>query len=306
MESVDKENRIKPLDSKSFWLENDLSVFFGPAGVGKSIFAVAIAAEISKKLNEKVLYYDFELDEREFMSRFTKEFLGPNFLRAEPTSDDLKTLDGEQMVNDIENAYVKEKIKFYVVDNISIILEDPTNYDKAKRFVLGFKSLVDKYHDISILLVGHTPKRDKALPVTADSLAGSKALTNFCKSVFAIMPSVKGKNIVYVKQVKTRNSELLYDENNVIEYHLVKKCDCLYFKEIGTSKESEHLFSDKNKSSKENDERNKRIMKLHNEGNSPRKIEELLPKYGFSLSHTRIHQIIKEIDEKQSNSKKHK
>ena len=294
MKTVKNEDRIQPLDEKSLWLQNDLCIFFGPAGVGKSIFVVGLAVEISKKLQEKVLYFDFELSEREFMSRFTQEFLGDFFCRAEPSNEELMTLEGRRMVDTIESIYLKDKIKYYIIDNISIILEDPTNYDKAKRFVLMFKSLVDKYSDMSILLVGHTPKRDKSAPVSSDTLAGSKALTNFCKSAFAIVPSVKDKNIVYVKQTKTRNGECFYSEDNVLAYKLIRKDNNLIFNGLGTSKETEHLFSEQNRIRKENEHRDQLIYKLHNEGKSTREISRILKKDGITISHTRVNDIIKQ------------
>lgn len=296
MENLREEERIHALDAKSFWLENDLCILYGPAGTGKSIFAVGLGVEVSKKRQEKVLYVDFELTEREFMSRFSKDFLGEFFCRAEPTSEAMMTLDGTRMVECIENIYVKNKIRFFIVDNISIILDDPTNFDKAKRFVLMFKCLVDKYSDMSVMLVGHTPKRDKSVPVSSDTLAGSKALSNFCKSAFAIVPSVKGKNIVYVKQTKTRNGECLYNEDNVLEYKLVKKENNLIFNELGTSREAEHLFTQHNRIQKANEQRDILISKLHKEGKSTREISKLLKKKGIALSHTGVNIVINQKD----------
>lgn len=296
MENIRDEERIQALDGKSFWLENDLTILYGPAGTGKSIFAVGLAAEVSKKRQEKVLYVDFELTEREFMSRFTKDFLGEFFCRAEPTTQEMMTLDGSRMVDYIEKIYLNNKIRFFVIDNISIILDDPTNFDKAKRFVLMFKCLVDKYSDMSILLVGHTPKRDKSAPVSSDTLAGSKALSNFCKSAFAIVPSVKGKNIVYVKQTKTRNGECIYNDENVLEYKLIKKENNLIFNELGTGKEAEHLFTEHNRIRKDNEQRDKLINKLHKAGKSTREISKFLKKKGIALSHTGVNIVINQND----------
>lgn len=291
---VSNEDRILPLDSKGFWLENDLCVCFGPAGVGKSIFAVGLAAEISKTLKEKVVYFDFELSDREFMLRFTRDFLGDYFFRGRPSNEDLMTTDGKRMAQIIEQIYLEKKIKYFVVDNISIILDDPTNYDKAKRFILEFKGLVDKYQDMSILLVGHTPKRDMAAPISSDSLAGSKALTNFCKSAFAIIQSVKGSNIIYVKQVKTRNGECLYDANNVLVYTLIREKGNLLFKELGTGKESDHLYTARNTNLKENEVRDEMIIKLYNQTKSTREISKiLLEKKGIRISHTAVNQVVR-------------
>ncbi len=292
MEIVNSDNMIQPLDTQSLWLENDLCIFFGPSGVGKSIFAVQTAIDVIKKTREPVLYFDLELSEREFMQRFSGDYLGELFYRAAPDSEELLSLDARKITDLIIKTYKERHFKYFVVDNISIILDDAMNYDKAKRFVLKFKSVVDEFPEISIMLVGHTPKRDNSLPASADNLAGSKALTNFVKSVFAIMPSVKGGNIVYLKQLKARNGRLVYGDNNVLQYQLKSENNVLLFKQMGTTAESEHLFNDKNREAKQKIQRNSLIIRLHKEGKSIREISDILVEKGEIISREGVRKII--------------
>lgn len=296
MKDIKPENRLKPLDSYSLWIENDLCIFFGPAGIGKSTFAVQLAIDVTKKTKEPVWYIDLELSELEFMQRFSSDYLGKLFYRAAPDTKELLSLDAKKITTLIRKAHNEQKIKYFIIDNMSIILDDATNYDKAKHFILEFKSLVDDNPDLSIMLIGHTPKRDNAFPVTPDSLAGSKALLNFIKSAFAIMPSVQGKNIVYVEQVKARNNEIIYDEKNVLVYKREKKNNILLFTDIGTGKESDHLFTQKNIT--DNTERNKLIFKLEGEGKTLKEISDACTQKGMPISREGVRQIL--------NSKKQK
>ncbi len=292
MEIVNSANMLQPLDTQSLWLENDLTIFFGPSGVGKSIFAVQTAIDVIKKTGEPVLYLDFELSEREFMQRFSRDYLGELFYRAAPDAEELLTLNARKITDLVIKAYKERHFKYFIIDNISIVLDDAMNYDKAKRFVLKFKSVVDKFPEISIMLVGHTPKRDSSLPTSADNLAGSKALTNFVKSVFAIMPSIKGKDIVYVKQLKARNNVLRYGDDNVLVYERKKEGNILLFKKIGESKEVEHLFNEKNRETKQKMQRNSQIIALHKDGNSLSAIQDILKTKGEEISRTMISKII--------------
>lgn len=292
MENIRNANRLQPLDSKSLWMENDLCIFFGPTGIGKSIFAVQTAIDVTRKTKKPVLYYDLELSESEFMQRFSSDYLGELFYRAAPDTQELLSLNAKKITTLIRKVHNEQKIKYFIVDNISIILDDATNYDKAKRFILEFKSIVDEMPDVSIMLIGHTPKRDNSCPVTADSLAGSKALLNFTKSAFAIMPSVTGKNIAYVKQLKTRNSELFYDDKNVLVYKREKKNNILLFSNIGTADESDHLFSERNKSSMQNKERNKLIHKLKKEGKSLQEIVDYFVQRGHNITREGVRYVL--------------
>ena len=66
-----------------FWLEGELSILFADTGKGKSILAVQIAESIARgvaikplKLTskpQKVLYLDFELSDKQFEMRYSKD-----------------------------------------------------------------------------------------------------------------------------------------------------------------------------------------------------------------------------------------
>ena len=52
---------------------------------------------------------------------------------------------------------------------------------------------------ISMLVIGHTPKRDKTLPITDNDLAGSKMLSNLADSSFTIGDSARDAKLRYIK-----------------------------------------------------------------------------------------------------------
>src|SRR4051794_5474258 len=89
-----------------FWLEGELSILFAESGKGKSILGVQIAEAIARGRNfqpfrvelpaQKVLYFDLELSDKQFETRYAFDTEGgwaktakkhyqfsPNFLRAQ-------------------------------------------------------------------------------------------------------------------------------------------------------------------------------------------------------------------------------
>ena len=104
----------------------------------------------------------------------------------------------------------------------------------------NLKSLKNKY-GLSIMALAHTPKRDLSKPITGNDLQGSKMLMNFCDSAFSIGQSHKDKSTRYLKQIKSRNTEIIYDTENVCLCHLDKPHNFLQFEFLGFGSEQEHL-----------------------------------------------------------------
>jgi len=144
------------------------------------------------------------------------------------------------------------------------------------------KALKNKYN-LSILALAHTPKRDLSKPITRNDLQGSKMLINFCDSSFAIGESNQDKQLRYLKQIKARNTEILYDSDNVISCQLDKPDNFLRFEFIGYSNETEHLrqYTDEDRKAIEG-----RVIELKNEGKSYRDIG-----YELGFSHMKAQRI---------------
>lgn len=230
-----------------FWFEHEIGCLFADSNVGKSILAVQIAEDISKT-GETVLYFDFELSEKQFQLRFTDEHgslhkFPPSLYRVQPDMNLIASLDEpfeDALMRNIEETAVATNAKVLIIDNISILCMQMEKGEDAAILVQRLRTLKNK-HGFSILIIAHTPKRNMSMPITQNDLAGSKKLFNFIDSCFAIGLSAQGGNVRYVKQVKVRNCELRYGSDNVVVCHIEKVGAMVKFVNYGTSPEYDHL-----------------------------------------------------------------
>ena len=122
-------------------------------------------------------------------------------------------------------------------------------------------------------LIAHTPKRRGYEPITQNDLAGSAKLINFFDAGIAIARSAKDSNLRYVKQVKVRTGEYLYDAENVMIYDVIKVNGFLKFEFREYGREGDHL---KTPSKDFELEEIQDILKLQHQGKSLRAIAKEL------------------------------
>ena len=207
-----------------------------------------------------------------------------NFYRAEIDSAHIGMQNYEEaIIKDIEEAALQTGAKIVIIDNLTYLCNSSEKGDVAGMFMMKLIALKKK-HALTLLIISHTPKRNLSNPITQNDLAGSKKLYNFFDNVFAIGQSAKDKRIKFVKQVKVRASEYIYDSDNVIVYEITNDEGYVHFLHTGYGKESEHL-----KEKTEEDEMLTRsnIMSLQKEGKSVREIAEIV-----NRSKTAVHRII--------------
>lgn len=230
-----------------FWFEHEIGCLFADSNVGKSILAIQIAEDIAKT-GETVLYFDFELSEKQFQLRFTDEqgnlhHFPSTLYRVQPDMNLIATIDEpfeDALMRNIENAAVETKARILIIDNISILCMQMEKGEDSAALVQRLRTLKNKY-GFSILIIAHTPKRNMSMPITQNDLAGSKKLFNFIDSCFAIGLSAQGGNMRYVKQVKVRNCEMRYGGDNVMVCHIEKVGTMVQFINMGTAPEHDHL-----------------------------------------------------------------
>lgn len=230
-----------------FWFEHEIGCLFADSNVGKSILAIQIAEDIAKT-GETVLYFDFELSEKQFQLRFTDEqgnlhHFPSTLYRVQPDMNLIASIDEpfeDALMRNIENAAVETKARILIIDNISILCMQMEKGEDSAALVQRLRTLKNKY-GFSILIIAHTPKRNMSMPITQNDLAGSKKLFNFIDSCFAIGLSAQGGNMRYVKQVKVRNCEMRYGGDNVMVCHIEKVGTMVQFINMGTAPEHEHL-----------------------------------------------------------------
>lgn len=247
-----------------FWHEGEICILFSDSNLGKSILSVQIADSISKgkqingfKLEAKkqiVLYFDFELSPKQFEVRYSiknetlKVFeehhnFDKNFKRIEINPDaeiPTETTFENYLNQSLEQSITESGAKILIIDNITYLKNETERSKDALPLMKYLKALKSKY-GLSILALAHTPKRDMSRPITQNDLGGSKMLYNFIDSCFTIGQSNTDKNLRYIKQIKARNTQMLYDTENVIICQIEKPFNFLGFEFIDFGAEREHL-----------------------------------------------------------------
>lgn len=260
------------------WHENELCILFADTNLGKSILAVQIADSISRgkqipgfrleAIKQPVLYFDFELSAKQFEVRYSVKneakkrfenhyYFDPNFKRVEidPDAEIPENIPFEKHLDSsLEKSIVKTKAKILIIDNITYLKNETEKAKDALPLMKNLKALKSKY-ELSILALAHTPKRDLSKPITRNDLQGSKMLINFTDSCFAIGESHSDKYLRYFKQIKARNTEIIYDTENVIICQIQKPYNFLEFEFVKYGSEREHLkeLSDKDRETRISD-----------------------------------------------------
>nr|WP_320947532.1 AAA family ATPase [Bacteroides intestinalis] len=258
----------------SLWYEGEVCCLFADSNLGKSIYAVQIAGSIAVRC--KVLYFDFELSDKQFQLRYTDPETGkchefpPDLYRVE-ISRDYEYPDGsfeDTLIMEIERLAVEAECRILIIDNLSYLCMTSEKGEDAGRLMSRLMELKRKYA-LSILILAHTPKRQLNMPITQNDLAGSKKLYNFFDSVFAIGKSAKDGNLRYIKQLKVRYGCFEYGADNVIVCSIEKAGDFLQFVTVGYATEATHL---KEITGEEREKLKSESRELHSQGLSYRDI----------------------------------
>jgi|GEM_PF-481569 KaiC/GvpD/RAD55 family RecA-like ATPase len=265
-----EEAKLRPNPKKlfgTFWFENEVCILFADTNVGKSILAMQISHSISKgekvegfdleSESQKVLYFDFELSDKQFQIRYTNDEneafeFDENLIRVEINSDSLfeENLPFEEiLINSLVGLIEKTNAKILIIDNLTYLSAENEKAKDALPLMKKLKKIKNKY-GLSLLILAHTPKRDASKGITKNDLSGSKMLINFCDSAFAIGESFQKNGLRYLKQIKVRNAIFEYDLNNIVLCQIKKSDSFLLFEYIGLDSEQKHLriVSEKEKS----------------------------------------------------------
>lgn len=253
--------KIRPMPQMlfdAFWFEGEICILFADTNLGKSILAVQIADSIScgvaingfafTALQQKVLYFDFELSDKQFEIRYSINNQNhyrfhDNLLRVEvnPDADFVEGKSFEDLLNEsLEQAIIETGAKVLIIDNLTYLRTENEKAKDALPLMKQLKALKNRFA-LSILALAHTPKRDATKPITKNDLQGSKMLINFCDTAFAIGESFQDKSLRYIKQIKQRNTEDRYGSDNVIICQITKPANFLQFKFLNYAHEQEHL-----------------------------------------------------------------
>ncbi len=243
--------RSMPLPKKLFgdlWQEGELAIMFADTGKGKSALAVQIADSITRGTpiypfemtakRQKVLYLDFELSCKQFEMRYTAEpsseksgrlryqyQFSESFKRIELAPETLSLHDGkpfEEAIRAMIGPLIEQSgAKVLIIDNITYLKRTAEGNRETVPLMKELHRLKRKY-GISILLVAHTPKRDPRRPLNVNDLQGSKAIANYADNIFAIGQSTHEPADRYIKHIKLRSGEMIYDDSNAPWFRLRK------------------------------------------------------------------------------------
>ncbi len=274
----------------TLWQTEEITILAADTGVGKTLLAVGVADAVTKQENkfldqqishnEKVLYYDFELTDRNFLNRYSDYKFSDNLLFV----DYNPTYIGNDVfnINQIRQDILSHDSNVIIIDNISAIsMRSTAEADESLKIMKGLKQLQLEF-GLSILVLAHTPKIPNSIPLGLNHLAGSKHLSNFCDSVFFLGRSKVDPNYRYIIQKKSRNAPEL-EECIILEK--VDKNGMVGFEFVNYDTENNHLFEKRSP-----EEEFDLIKSLHKQKKSCREIAKEL-----GISKSKVNNITKKL-----------
>lgn len=252
--------KLKPIPRmlfSEFWHQGELCILFADTNVGKSILSVQIADAISSGNPAKgfkmqasaqvVLYFDFEMSDKQFEKRYSQNYsnhykFDNRFLRIE-LNPDLADFDDfeNRLFEVIRQAVQLYNAKVIIIDNLTFLKAQSTETSKEAMPLMKMLKELKQRFGLSILVLAHTPKRNPVNPISKNDLAGSKHIANFADSIFAIGESYQDSSLRYIKQIKSRDTEIIYDSQNVLVCRLHQPYNFLLLEPVDYSTENNHL-----------------------------------------------------------------
>ena len=246
-----------------FIYSEQLTLFYGLSGVGKSMFAVQMGLAISEGQDLdlgngivlenqcepiKTLYIDLELSERQFHSRVKGLNGYSNFVYG--NIDIGQALDSKNVIKvfqQIKAGAEDAGATCIIIDNISRVSGDIEKSEPAKEFMDACLKLV-KGEKYNIIIVAHITKKEPFITITKNDLRGSGILYDLSDSALSIgkanRVNTEKKGEVYLIQMKTRSDKYFYDNQSVIHCIQNKENDFLKLDAIGLGKENDLLLED--------------------------------------------------------------
>lgn len=215
----------------------EVTMLFGKSGVGKTHLANQWANSISKGIdldlgngivlkNEcepiKVVFYDFELSQKQVQQRFDSECEFENFTRATLKRGEYINDEPKEVVEILKAGAKREGAKCIIIDNISAISGDIETSKKAVPFMQALMKLA-KDEKYTVIVIAHTPKLKEFTPIVLENLAGSNKVNQLTDGAVAIgKANTDNGQEVYIIHLKGRNGAKTYHKGNVIQ-SLIKK-----------------------------------------------------------------------------------
>lgn len=221
-------------------VENEVTIFFGDTGVGKSIFALQMANEVAMQ-GKRVMYVNFELSQQQWAKRYpSKQFPSTLSIANIDYSKMHDVTDQALILDEIQRRMLENDIEVVFIDNLTNLCVNSKDGNEAGNIMLKLLSL-RMNQKLTMVVIAHVPKRKAGDPYSLNDLAGSKVLSNYADNVVAINKSKKDKSMRYLIQLKFRSFPIELDCKNVQELMMTESDGWLHFEYGGYSEETEHL-----------------------------------------------------------------
>lgn len=232
------------------------TIIFGGTGLGKSILAMQIAHSISngKDLdlgsgvsfeNEckpiTVIYYDFELSQRQIQRRLKSNIDNANLYWANIERGEVLEVEPKKMFEQLKAGAEDVKAKCIIIDNISAISKDLEKGENAKAF-MGELWKLARDEEYTIIILSHIPKIKDFEAISVNHIKGSSTIGQLSDNLIGVgKVNSENDSEVYIKQVKVRNTAKEFGASNVIHTSIKTVNDILVHEAIGFANEQELL-----------------------------------------------------------------
>ena len=216
---------LPPVDLwHGLWYQGEMACLFGEPNVGKTILAMQIANELSKR-GLKTLYFDFENAAHQFKARYSTDKYddrsGDASFIVKPLNPNYSTapLDSRSILDYIKKDFITERAPVIIIDDITHLIGSGDQADV--RHVLNTLRSWTQHFLVSILVLAHSKRRRPSSLTTIESLAGSFEYSYAFDSIFSLTRAnrynAENKGIThYIKHHKNRMGPVYYNELNVI------------------------------------------------------------------------------------------
>ena len=297
--NLKKINQPKLLDP---FLQNiGLASLVGESDSGKSTFlrqlCLSIVLKDEKFLNytinskhNKVIYVSTEdnVENISFLLRKQIEILHPKI-----ENDKLSLLENLEFIFETENLFksLEKRLKdnpvdLIVLDAFTDIFTKEINSNTQVRTFLNKYDQLAKKNNCLILFLHHTGKRTQKREVTKDNVIGSQGF----EAKMRVVLELRNNN-------SSNRKDLWVLKSNFLSKVYKNKSFTLDFSTNFIFTNTGLRGSKQSKAKSDNIEFKKKIISLHKEGHSSRKIEELLKDTDFKTSKSVASKIIKEYKE---------
>jgi DNA-binding NarL/FixJ family response regulator len=170
----------------------------------------------------------------------------------------------------------QHEAKVVVIDNITYLSDQLQSSARAAHLMKELRRIKSEY-GLSVLVIGHSPKRRPTDRLTTRDLVGSKMQANFADSMVAIGSSLKGADVRYLKQVKSRSAAETHESENVVLFRIEKVGPFLQLTHTGYARETDHIhLIPRTQPAADRQTLTAKALALHSAGKTQRQIAQQL------------------------------